>query len=104
MTKYVLAYHGGGMPETPEEQQEVMARWGAWMGALGDKLVDGGNPIAQARTIASDGSVTDGGPADPLTGYSLLEAASLDEAVTLAKDCPILDNGGRIEVAETMEM
>jgi hypothetical protein len=42
MPKYVLAYHGGSMPETKEEQAEVMQVCGAWMGGLGDALVDPG--------------------------------------------------------------
>ena len=44
MANYLLAFHGGGMPETPEEQQAVMTAWMAWYGTLGDSVVDGGNP------------------------------------------------------------
>ena len=53
MPKYVLAYHGGSMPETKEEQAEVMEEWGAWMGGLGDALVDPGNPVGQSSTVTS---------------------------------------------------
>jgi hypothetical protein len=35
MAKYLLAYHGGGMPETPEEGERIMAAWTKWMGELG---------------------------------------------------------------------
>ena len=35
MAKFILAYHGGGMPETEAEQAAVMAAWGAWFGNLG---------------------------------------------------------------------
>ncbi|MDR3475157.1 MAG: YciI family protein [Devosia sp.] len=101
MTKYVLAYHGGGMPATPEEGQKIMAAWNSWMGGLGKALVDGGNPTGPARTIAKDGKISDGGGANPITGYSIIEAASLDAAVSMAKTCPILASGGSVEVAET---
>ncbi len=101
MTKYVLAYHGGGMPDTPEEGQKVMAAWGAWMGGLGSALVDPGNPTGLARTVAKDGRVSDGGGANPITGYSIVEAPSLDAAAKLAATCPILAAGGSVEVAET---
>ena len=104
MAKYVLAFHGGGMAETEEEQAQVMAAWGAWMEGLGDKLVDPGNPAGESRTIQADGSVAEGGGANPLSGYTLIEAGSLDEAVTLAKGNPIFDSGGSIEVVETLEM
>ena len=105
MAKYVLAYHGGGgMPETEEAQAAIYEAWGAWFGSLRDSVVDGGNPISQTKTIASDGSVTDGGGANPLSGYSLISADSLDEAVTKAKGCPALASGGSVEVAEAIDM
>ena len=56
MPKYVFAYHGGGMPESEEEQAVVMKAWGDWFETLGEKLVDGGNPTGpDAKTIDSDG-------------------------------------------------
>ena len=101
MAKYLLVYHGGSMAEGEEAQAKVMAAWGAWFQNLGPALADGGNPTAQAKTIASNGSVSDGGGANPATGYSLIEADNIDAAVTLAKGCPVLESGGNIEVAET---
>ena len=36
MTNFVFTYHGGsGMPESKEEQDQIMEAWGAWMGGLG---------------------------------------------------------------------
>lgn len=104
MPKYLLAYHGGGMPETPEEGAAVMAAWGAWMGGLGEALLDPGNPTGPAVTIAADGSASPGGGANPVTGYSLLDAESLDAAAALAAGCPILASGGSVEVCQTLEM
>ncbi len=104
MANYVLAYHGGGMPETEEESAKVMAAWEAWYGQLGAAIVDGGAPTGQAKTVNPDGSVADGGGANPLTGYTVVTAADLDAAVALAKGCPILSTGGTIEVAETIDM
>src|SRR5215470_10399478 len=103
MATYLLAYTGGGMPETEEEQAAVMAAWGAWMQGIGDDLVDGGNPFGPSATIASDGSVTEGG-ASRLTGYSIVKADSLGAATAVSKDCPILSSGGSIEVYETFEV
>jgi hypothetical protein len=101
MAKYLLVYHGGGMPEGEEAQAKVMAAWGTWFQNLGPALADGGNPISQTRTIAAGGAVSDGGGANPASGYSLIEADSLDAAVALAKGCPVLEGGATIEVAET---
>jgi hypothetical protein len=104
MAKYLLAYHGGGMPETEEEQAKVMAAWGVWMEQLGDKMVDPGNPIGQTRTIGSDGAVSEGGGKNPVSGYSIISADSLDEAVKAAGSCPVVASGGSVEVAETFDV
>ena len=34
MPNFMLAYHGGEMPDTPEEGEQEMARWMAWMLSL----------------------------------------------------------------------
>lgn len=100
MTKYLLGYHGGGMPQTPEEGEKVMAAWNAWIGGLGRAMVDAGNPVGPAKTIAANGKVSDGGGVNPITGYSIVEAANLDAAVKLAQNCPQLASGGTVEVSE----
>jgi hypothetical protein len=101
---YLLVYHGGAMPETPEEGARVMQAWTDWFGTLGDALVDGGNPVSEVRTIGNNGSVSNGA-LNPASGYSIIKADNLDAAVVLAKGCPILNGGlGSIEVAETTAM
>jgi hypothetical protein len=99
VANFVLIYHGGRMPETPEEGAAVTQAWTTWFGQLGDALVDGGNPVSKTRTISSDGSVSD--PSSSTSGYSIIKADSLDAAVALAKGCPVLGGGSSIEVAET---
>jgi hypothetical protein len=90
------------MPDNPEEGAKIMKAWEAWMGKLGPALVDGGNPVSQAKTIASGGGVSNDGGANPVSGYSIIEAANLDVAIDFAKGCPILgEGGGAIEVCET---
>jgi hypothetical protein len=104
MAKYLLAYRGGDNPQTEEEGARVMAAWTAWFERLGGAVVDGGNPVGATMTVAADGSASDG-PADPITGYSIIEAADMATAVELARGCPILeDPTGSIEVAETFEI
>ena len=104
MTKYLLSYHGGSMPDSPAEGEKIMAAWNGWMGTLGKALVDGGNPTGPARSIAANGKVSDGGGANRVTGYSVIEAADLEAAVKLSKGCPQLAAGGSIEVSELMAM
>jgi len=100
---YVLAFHGGKYPENPEEGARIMARWEAWMGGLGEALVNPGNPLGKAKTVSSTG-VSDGGGSNPLTGFSIVAADDMDAALAMAGGCPHLDFGGTIEVAETMRM
>ena len=105
MANYVLLYSGGGMPETPAEQATVMQAWTAWFGQLGSALVDGGNPFTgQAKTIANNGSVSDGAGDKTASGYSIIQADSLDAAVELAKGCPVLLGGAQITVFETFQV
>ncbi|MDA0350842.1 MAG: YciI family protein [Chloroflexi bacterium] len=101
MANYLLAYHGGGMPEDEAAGQKVMAAWMAWFEKLGAAVVDGGNPVGASVTIASNGATSEGGGANPATGYSVVQAESLAAATELAKGCPILTSGGSIEVGET---
>jgi hypothetical protein len=103
MTTYLLAYKGGKMADTEAEQQEQMAAWGAWFGSLGEAVVDGGNPFAGSVSVGSDGSVAEGAGSG-LGGYSVLQADSLDAAAQLATGCPLIGNGGTVDVYETIPM
>ena len=103
MTKFVFAYHGGKAPESPEEGAKVMAAWQTWFGAMGDAIVDGGNPVGPSKTVSASGVADDGG-SNPLSGYTLIDAADIDAAVEHAKGCPILQDGGSVEVAEAIDM
>lgn len=104
MTKYLFVYHGGGMPATPEEQAQVMNQWGQWFGDMGAAVVDGGNPVGQSHTVQGNGSVAANGGANPASGYSIVQADSLQGALALAKGCPILQGGGSVEVAPVIDM
>lgn len=103
MANYVFAYHGGKMPETPEEGAKMMEQWQAWYGNLGSALVDGGAPVGMSKTVSSSGIADDGG-ANPLSGYTIVKADSIDAACEMARGCPMLSSGGSVEVAEAMEM
>ena len=102
MPKFIFAYHGGKMPETPEEGAKVMAAWQSWLAGMGDAVIDPGNPVGPSKTVSA-GGVSDDGGANPLSGYTLVTADTFDAAVELAKGCPILDHGS-VEVAEAMDI
>jgi hypothetical protein len=100
MANYLLVYRGGSMPQTKEEQDQVMAAWNEWFGKLGDALVDGGNPASQTKVVTKDGSVSAGGSDSP-SGYSIIKADSIEKAVELAKGCPVFLGGATVDVVET---
>lgn len=104
MAKYLFVYHGGKVPTNPAEVKSVHDAWGAWFGALGAAVIDGGNPVGMSSTVRSDGSIANDGGSNPVSGYSLIEAPNLADAHNKAKGCPILAAGGSIEVAEAMDM
>jgi hypothetical protein len=104
MANFLLVYTGGsGMPATDAERKQVMDAWGAWFGKLGPAVVDPGNPINHSKTVSGDGSVHDGAVGTPASGYSILKAESLNQAVDLAKGCPVLKSGAKITVYETFQ-
>jgi len=104
MAKFLLAYHGGGMPETPEEGAKAMAAWEAWYGKLGTAIVDGGAPVGQSHTISAEGHVENGG-ANPISGYTIIEADGYEAACAHAAGNPmVVDGSGSVEVAQIIDM
>ena len=102
MPDYIFAYHGGKKPESPEEGARMMAKWHAWIAELGDTMVNPGTPLGKSRTVSAGGVADDGG-SNPLSGYSVVQADSIDAAVEIARGCPFVEMG-TIEVAEMMKM
>ena len=104
MKNFVLLYSGGSMPEDADMAQ-VMKDWEAWYGQLGSAVVDPGNPIGPStKYIASNGSVSNGSSDSTVTGYTILQADSLDAAAKMAESCPVLQGGSDITVFETFSV
>jgi hypothetical protein len=102
MPKYLLSYHGGDFP--PELADEVDRKWAGWADPLGDAFVDRGGPLMASRTIGRGGVVSETGSHET-TGYGVIEAANIDAAIAIAKNCPQLfppHRDGTVEVAELM--
>jgi len=102
MSNYAFAYYGEPKFESPEEGAKYHAKWKAWVGGLGDALVNPGTPLGKPK-IVSSGGVSDDGGSNRLTGFSIVKAYSMDAALDMAKGCPHLEHG-TVDVAEVMEM
>lgn len=103
MQKFLFAYHGGKNFETKEEGKAHMENWMAWMGGLKDAVVDPGLPVGPSKTVSADG-VTDDGGSNPLSGITIVQAETIEQAIEMAKSCPHVSIGGTIEVAPAMNM
>lgn len=103
MSEFLYVYHGGKHPETPEEGEQMMAKWQAWMDKHESQFTNPGNPVGMSKTVSA-GGVADNGGSNPTSGFTIVSAKSIEEACEIAKGCPINDEGGSIEVAEIIEM
>jgi len=104
MPEFIFAYHGGTIPETKEAGEKAMAAWGQWFGDMGAAVVNGGNPVGQSLTVTGSG-VSDNGGANPISGYTIVRADTVEAACALAAGCPMVADGtGSVEVAPLIEM
>jgi hypothetical protein len=105
MPNYLVLSSGGSKPASEAEGKAVMAEWMAWANKVGDGLVDGGNPTTpNARTIQANGKVSDVPAGSMVTAYMIIKADSLDAAMAMVKDCPVLKRVTSISVFETFAM
>ncbi|QJF53022.1 hypothetical protein [Roseobacter ponti] len=104
MPEFIFAYHGGKPPENDADMEKTMADWRSWFEGMGNAVVNPGNPVGMSKTVSSTG-VSDDGGANPVSGYSIVMADSIQSAVRMARDCPMVKDGsGSVEVAEIHEM
>lgn len=102
MANYIFVYHGGRPPKSPEEGAKFMARWRTWASDLGDAMIDPGSVVGKSKTVGATG-VSDDGGSNPLSGFSIVTAGSMEAALEMARRCPHVEHG-TIEVAEVRQM
>ena len=103
MANYIIVYLGGNPPSSPEEGKKHFAKYREWLSSLGDSAVSPANPLKGTNTVSPDGSVATGGTT-AMSGYTIVEADSMEAALEMAKDCPFLEVGGSLEVSELIQM
>jgi hypothetical protein len=106
-SEYMLLFRGIHWDKnlSPQEIQNVMSRWITWFDRLTQEgKAKAGQPLTEkGKTISGKKGqkVVDGPFAESkesIAGYILLQVATLDEAVKIAKECPGLDYGISVEV------
>jgi len=107
MKKFVFVLYGKPMSkdERKENMKKTMDEWMAWFSTFQDKMVDGGNPFRnEAKSVTDKGAETISADKWPATGYTIINAKDMDEAVDIAKGCPALKREGTVRVYEAMPM
>lgn len=101
MTKFLFVYHTSWKSPTEEELAAAKPGWDNWFDSLGEAVIDAGNPVGNHYTVHRSRMVTSDGGNNPARGYSIIQAESRDDALEIAKTCPlVLDASGDVEVAE----
>lgn len=111
MPKYLLFYRDSAEPQqpqpSPEEMQGFLKMWDGWFKQFEGKIVDGGDGLLPTGRVLKPGGVVADGPyveaKEMIGGYSVVSANSYDEAVEIAKHCPIAMIGGAIEIRQLAE-
>lgn len=92
---------------TPADIQAEIKKWQDWIGGI---AAQGKFKATDAlgydgKTLNADGTVTDGPYAEMkeiVGGYLICTTETLEEALELAKGCPVFETGGRVEVRDVM--
>jgi hypothetical protein len=89
---------------SPEQTQKVSEDWMAWFKGLCEEgKVVAGHPLGlEGKSVSGKNrTVTDGPFAEAkeaIGGYFMLDVATMDEAVAIARQCPSLPFGVKVEV------
>ena len=88
----------------PEEFKALAKKWQDWAGGIAaqGRMASGGQRLAMEGKVLKPGGVITDGPfveiRECLGSFIVVKAENLDEATTLAHGCPILDQGGSVEI------
>lgn len=96
MKKFVFIYHGYAEPNAG-----TMDDWMSWFAEIGESIVDSGNPFGPGREVTPSGTRDLPLDADAATGYTIVNADSIDDAEKLLANCPITTS---VRIYEAMAM
>ena len=103
MSQFLIVYLGGNKPSNPEEGKKNFEKYMSWLNSLGSSAVSPANPLKNTNTVNPDGTITTSGKST-MSGFTIIKADSMEEALAVAKACPFLEVGGSLEVSELVQM
>jgi hypothetical protein len=92
--KFVLLHYGFEKP-TPE----IMAAWGKWFESMKENIIDMGGHFRGGREISKAGTKDLPLGLESITGFTIVNADSLDDAEKMARSNPYISS---IRVYEVM--
>ncbi len=114
MSEFLLLFRGDPShdgDQSPEQLQAHMQRWMKWMENLGKEgkmvgaqpLENEGKTLKGKKKVVTDGPFMEG--KEMVGGYLVCKAANFNEAVEIAKGCPVFESdNGIVEVRPIREM
>src|SRR6476620_7687705 len=91
---------------SPDQAEAMMKKWMDWIGGIAaqNKLATKGNRLQSSGRVVKSNNVVTNGPytdiKESIGGYSIIKANNYEEAVEMAKGCPVLLAGGNVEGRE----
>jgi hypothetical protein len=111
MARYLFVYRSDEntfdtMP--PDDIQRFNEKWRVWIadGTQHGWMLDASKALKTEGCVVTADSKTDGPYVegnDVVRGYVKVQADTLDAAAELARGCPVLQHGGRVEVRPFFE-
>jgi hypothetical protein len=112
MDKYLLLFRTDSNVEdlyanmSPEDMEAELGKWNAWIGGIAaqgkfegsEALQPTGKIVTGSKRVVSDGPYVES--KELVSGYLLLKADSMEEAIELSQGCPIYDHEGIVEVRQ----
>ena len=113
-SKFMLIFRGGAVSRhdlSPSELQAHVAKWYRWSDELarqgrarntGTALDNPGATVRGHERVVTDGPYAES--KDLVTGSLIVEAASLEDAIDVARTCPTYEFGGSVEVRPVQDL
>jgi len=114
MSKFIYLFRGNPTAYqslSPEQMQQTLKKWMDWKDTLeksghikqfGERLDGTGKVVRGKAKTVTDGPYIE--VKDFIGGYMLVEAKDIDQAVDLAKGCPVLEIDGTVEIRPFVSM
>ncbi|MDQ6877326.1 MAG: YciI family protein [Candidatus Dormibacteraeota bacterium] len=98
MSRFLVTYHGSGVPTDPAQAEQARAAFGEWLTKAGKAVIDAGAPLRPGTQVSNGGA----SPRVMIAGYSVIEAANLEEAAEILRSHPFVTRGGTLQLDEAM--